>query len=81
MLNFREIFNSSNNYNAIHKNCSKKVIYYLSRCVIIFSPFNSVQKIYQGHKNKISCIAINSKNNLIASGEVTINPYIHLECK
>jgi WD40 repeat protein len=76
MLNFSEIYNSSNNNNTIHKNCSKKVIYYLSRYVIIFSPYNSVQKIYQGHKNKISCIAINSKNNLIASGEVAINPYI-----
>ena len=75
MLNFSEIYNSSNN-NLIHKNCSKKIIYFLSRYVIIYTPSNSVQKIYQGHKNKIGCIAINSKNNLVASGEVTINPII-----
>ena len=75
MLNFSEIYNSSNN-NIIHKNCSKKIIYFLSRYVIVYTPFNSVQKIYQGHKNKVSCIAINSKNNLVASGEVTINPII-----
>ena len=75
MLNFSEIYNSPNN-NIIHKNCAKKIIYYLSRYAIIYNPFNSVQKIYQGHKNKISCIAINSKNNLIASGEVTVNPII-----
>ena len=75
MLNFSEIYNSTNN-NLIHKNCSKKIIYFLSRYVIIYSPFNSVQKIYQGHKNKISCITINSKNNLVASGEVSTNPII-----
>ena len=75
MLNFSEIYNSPNT-STIHKNCSKKIIYYLSRYVIIYNPFNSVQKIYQGHKNKISCIAINSKNNLVASGEVTTHPLI-----
>ena len=75
MLNFSEIYNNSNN-NLIHKNCSKKIIYFLSRYVIIYSPFNSVQKIYQGHKNKISCVTINSKNNLVASGEVSTNPLI-----
>ena len=75
MLNFSEIYNSSIN-NCIHKNCGKKIIYYLSRFVIIYNPFKSIQKIYQGHRNKISCISINSKNTLVASGEVSVHPNI-----
>ena len=59
-----------------HKNCSRSFIYYTSRFVIIFYYEKNIQKIFQGHKNKVSCIAINSKNSIVASGEVSINPYM-----
>lgn len=59
-----------------HKFCSKSIIYYNGRFAIIFFPEKKVQKVYQGHKHKISSLTINSKHSFIASGEATRNPLI-----
>lgn len=36
------------------------------------------QKFYQGHKSRISCFAINTVDNLVATGEVCPFPCIHI---
>ena len=74
-LNFSQVKSSLNPYEN-HKFCSKRIIYFLSRFVINYNPIKNVQKVYQGHKEKIGCIALNNKNTLVASGEVCNNPII-----
>ena len=59
-----------------HKKCSKSVLYYNSRFVILLKPNKKIQKFYQGHKEKVSCVAVNSDQTMIASGEVSTSPLI-----
>ena len=64
----------------MHKNCTRKLIYAVSKYMVIESlpehKLDSPQWIYQGHGYSVSCYATHPKLNLIASADTNNN--IHL---
>lgn len=60
------------------KVCHKHFIYFSSRLGIVFNPLNNKQDFYEGHRLKISTMVIHPKRSLIATGEVNVNPEIHV---
>jgi hypothetical protein len=65
-------------YDPIHATCQKKMIYYTSRIAVVFDAAKRVQSFYQGHKLKISAIARHPYLRIVATGEVNVNPQIHV---
>lgn len=61
-----------------HYRCEKNILYFHSRIAIIYEPNTKIQTFYQGHRKRISCFAIDSYNCVIATGEATIFPAIHI---
>lgn len=65
-------------YDELHNNCERQRLHFVSRIAIISSSKNSQQRFYEGHKNKISCMAVHPSKYIIATGESNANPSIHI---
>lgn len=67
-------------YNRKHSNCQRRYCYFTSRVAIISkNQGNNVnQNFYEGHRAKISCMAIHPSKLIVASGEACKNPRIHV---
>jgi WD40 repeat protein len=65
-------------YEKKHSHCYRHFIYYTSRLAIVFNPTKNKQEFYEGHKLKISAMSLHPKRSLVATGEVNINPDIHI---
>ncbi len=65
-------------YDSSHKNCHKHLVYFTSRFGILYSPHKNMQTFYQGHSLKISCIQRHPIRRIIATGEVSAQPSIHV---
>ena len=65
-------------YDYIHATCYKNLVYYSSRIGVVYDANKKTQSFYQGHKLKISAIARHPYLRIVATGEVNINPQIHV---
>ena len=65
-------------YDAVHQLCQKQVVYFTSRFPILYNPQKNQQRFYQGHQWKVSCLARHPSKRLVASGEVNVNPTVHV---
>ena len=65
-------------YEKKHTTCHKNFIYYTSRLGIVFNPVKNKQEFYEGHRLKISAMALHPIKSLVATGEVNVNPDIHV---
>jgi len=45
-------------YDETHTNCERHFLYFTSRLAIIYNPLSKIQRIYQGHRYKITCISV-----------------------
>jgi WD40 repeat protein len=54
------------------------MIYYTTRIAVVYDVGKRKQKFYQGHKLKISAIARHPYLRIVATGEVNLNPLIHV---
>ena len=53
-------------------------MYFTSRIGVLYDTNKRTQSFYQGHKLKISAIAKHPYLRIVATGEVNVNPYIHV---
>lgn len=65
-------------YDPVHATCSKQMIYYTTRIGVVYDVAKRKQRFYQGHKLKISAIARHPFLRIVATGEVNLNPLIHV---
>ena len=65
-------------YEAKHLTCTKYVVYFTSRYGVIYTPHDNRQRFYQGHHQKICCIAKHPFRQIVATGEVANEPTIHI---
>lgn len=65
-------------YEKKHTICHKHFVYYSSRLAIVFNPIKNKQEFYEGHRLKISALALHPTRAIVATGEVNINPEIHI---
>ncbi|KAL4497254.1 hypothetical protein ABPG72_011189 [Tetrahymena utriculariae] len=65
-------------YDEVHENCQRHFVYFCGRIGVVFNPLTNQQKFYEGHQNKISCIAIHPLKFFVATGESAQNPKIHI---
>jgi WD40 repeat protein len=72
--NYRELLP----YDELHENCERQRLHFVSRIAIISYSTSARQKFYQGHKNKISCMAVHPNKYIVATGESNANPSIHV---
>lgn len=60
-------------------NASKRFYcYFTSRVAIIADSDKLQQKFYEGHKNKISCMVAHPSRSIVATGETSESPQIHI---
>jgi len=45
-------------YDEKHEWCERYFVYFVSRIAIVFNPFANKQRFYQGHKYRITCLAM-----------------------
>jgi hypothetical protein len=55
---FIKLYNFNKSNKDIHLNCTRNIIYFNSRFIIQQNPLKTNQIIFEGHKHKVSCIAI-----------------------
>ena len=60
-----------NYLNKTHKKCYNSVIHYSGRFIIITDIKNKTQRIFEGHKDKITTFTIHPTKSIVASSEVT----------
>lgn len=67
-------------YDKKHHNCERRFCYFTSRVAVIGKHEGSSlnQTIYQGHRAKISCMAVHRTKMIVATGEACQNPQIHV---
>ena len=53
-------------------------MYISSRVAIVYNPLNNQQKFYEGHRFKITCLAIHPLKCFVATGESAPRPTIHI---
>ncbi len=73
-----EVFNKKETVLSLDE---RRVVYFVSRIVIIYDPSLNKQYLYTGHRFKVTCIhRLHSLDNkeLIASGESCYHPSIHI---
>ena len=59
--------------------CERTYISFISRIGIVVTESDLTNQIfYQGHEEKISCIAIHPNKLVVATGEASFNPTIHV---
>ena len=59
--------------------CNREFVYITSRIAIVLNPKKPhIQKFYEGHKEKISCLTVHPNKNIVATGEAANNPKIHI---
>lgn len=51
-------------YDETHVNCERHFLYFTSRLAIIYNPLSKTQRIYQGHRYKITCISVHPSSTL-----------------
>lgn len=54
------------------------MIYFVGRILIIYNSLNKKQRFYEGHKQKVTCFNIHPEKVIVASGEVSESPCIHI---
>lgn len=62
----------------MHENCQRHFVYFSGRIGIVFNPLTNKQKFYEGHQNKITCLAIHPLKFFVATGESSHSPKIHV---
>ena len=51
-------------YNELHDDCERLVVYFASRIAVVMSTKqNSKQRFYEGHKFKVTCIAVHPSSS------------------
>ena len=51
--------------------CEKNLLYYVSRFIVLEDPVKNVQKIYEGHTNKVTACIIHPNGKIIASADTS----------
>lgn len=67
-------YRKSHNYKA----ANEKFVYICGKNVIVLYPKLNVQNNYIGHNQPVSCVEIAACDTLVASGEMGMNPSIHV---
>lgn len=65
-------------YQEIHENCKRYFVYFTSRVAIVYNPLTNKQRFYEGHRSKITCLAMHPLFFYVASGEASFKPSIHV---
>ncbi|KAL4455920.1 hypothetical protein ABPG73_008674 [Tetrahymena malaccensis] len=65
-------------YDQPHENCQRLFVYFCSRIGIVYDPVRNKQIFYEGHKSKISCLVVHPLKYLVATGEASSKPTIHV---
>ena len=67
-------------YDKKHFGCTRKYVYFTSRVVVIRNNDgdNVKQRFYEGHRAKISCMAVHPSKMIVATGEAAKHPNIHV---
>lgn len=53
-------------------------MYITSRVAVVYNPSNNTQRFYEGHRFKITCLAIHPMKCFVATGESAPKPCIHV---
>ena len=76
---FSQIVQNYGRCQGIHEDCCRQILYVVSRIAVITDPHKvQSQRFYQGHSSQISAIVLHPIHNIAASGEIDINPHIHI---
>ena len=51
-------------YDETHLNCERNFLYFTSRVAIIYNPLSKTQRIYEGHRYKITCISVHPSREI-----------------
>jgi WD40 repeat protein len=62
----------------LNQNSQRLYCYFVSRVVVVCESIKLSQKFYEGHKFKVSCMKVHPSRKIIASGETSENPSIHI---
>ncbi|CAD8183513.1 unnamed protein product [Paramecium pentaurelia] len=65
-------------YDDFHNDCQRHFVYITSRIAVVYNPLNNQQKFYEGHRFKITCLAIHPLKCFVATGESAPRPCIHV---
>lgn len=67
-------------YDKKHNNCDRRFCYFTSRVAVLGKNEGETlnQNFYEGHKNKISCMAVHRTKMIVATGEACLTPDIHV---
>lgn len=53
-------------------------VYFVSRVAVVSTKNSKSQRFYEGHSNKVSCMAIHPNKKTVATGECAKSPQIHV---
>jgi len=67
-------------YDQKHQNCERYMAYFCSRVAIVSkcTTGDLRQKFYEGHRARISCMAVHPSKLIVATGEAELNAEIHV---
>lgn len=67
-------------YDKKHNNCDRRFCYFTSRVAVLGKNDGETlnQTFYEGHKAKISCMAVHRTKMIVATGEACMTPTIHV---
>lgn len=74
----QSFFFHESNSSKKNKNGDRKLVYSVGNIVIVFYYKTNQQSHYKEHANRVNCISLSSKGNLVASGDQGISPKIHI---
>ena len=57
---------------------NKNFVYFVSRVAVVAHSGTKRQRFYEGHSNKISCMAVHPSKQMVATGECAESPQIHV---
>lgn len=58
-------------YDDHYDNNDRCFVYFISRIAIVYDPLTNEQRFYEGHKSKITCMAVHPSSNLLALNILT----------
>ena len=73
---FSKKYNSK--YPLKHIRCHKAITYFCSRIAVVYDVQSVSQKFYQGHKSRITCMDVHPSKMVVATGEASPNPKLHI---
>ncbi len=50
-------------YDETHEDCQRYFVFFTSRVAVIFDPITNKQRFYEGHKFKITCMAVHPSSD------------------